>query len=221
MTLPTTINDIEDLYRILEAYPQWREALRRQLLTPELLAMPDTLAQLSLKMDQLIAIVSELSQRVDENSRQISDLRVIAENHAARMGRMESDMGDLKARFTEARPERTVRDIAEDLKLQEVTIVDDQPLRQFADRLQLEPDVRRSFVRADLVFQARNAAGEPVWCSVEISWTAAPRDLERARRNAGLLQQATGQTAYAVVCGHRWDLYMDWAGVHWLDITKD
>ena len=61
MTLPTTINDIEDLYRILEACPQWREALRRQLLTPELLAMPDTLAQLSLKMDQLIAIVSELS----------------------------------------------------------------------------------------------------------------------------------------------------------------
>lgn len=213
MTTPTVINDIEDLYRILEAYPHWRAALRRQLLEPELLAMPETLAQLSVKVDQLI-------ETVTENSRQIAELTRVAQNHDARMNRMESDMGDIKAMFTEAKPERAARDIAEKLHLREIAIIDDIPLRQFADQLQLDPDTRLSFTRADLVFQARDAAGETVWCAVEISWTTAPRDLDRARRNAAFIQQATGQKAYAAACGHRHELYMNWTGVEWLDLSQ-
>lgn len=122
-------------------------------------------------------------------------------------------MNDIKNLSAKAKPERTARDIAEKLHLQEISIVDDIPLRQFADQLQLEPDTRLSFTRADLVFQAKDTTGDPVWCAVEISWTAAPRNLERAKRDAGFIQQATGQKAYAVVCGHRYEHYMDWTGV--------
>lgn len=243
------INDITDLFRALDENPQWREELRRRILTEELLAMPDQLAQLTVKVDQLVSTVAENSRQIaqlaettaensrlieensrqiaensrliEENSRQIADLKVIAQNHTLRMDRMENDMGDIKAMFTEARPERTARDIAEALQLHDLTIVDDQPLRQFADRLGLDPDTRRSFTRADLVFHAKDAAEATAWCAAEISWTVALRDLDRARRNADFIQQATGQKAYSVVCGHRYDLNLDWTDIIWIDLSKN
>ena len=277
MTQPTVINDITDLYHILEQQPHWREALRNQLLSAELLAMPEQLAQLTVKVDQLIETVAENSRQIAENSRQIAELRRLAadnsrqieensrqiaelrhltadnsrqieensrliaensllvaensreiaelrrvtENQTYRMNRMESDSRVLKGMFAEARPERTAREIADLLELTEVSITDQEALYRFAGQLGLPYNIRRSFTRADLVFQARDAAGSVNWYAVEISWTTAPRDLERARRNAGLLREATGLPAYAVVCGHRYEEGMDWDGVHWLDLSDD
>ncbi len=291
MTQPTVINDITDLYHILELQPHWREALRNQLLSAELLAMPEQLAQLTVKVDQLIETVAENSRQIAENSRQIAEnsrqiaelrhltadnsrqiernshlieensrgiaelrhltadnsrlieensrhiernshlieensqgiaeLRRVTENQTYRMNRMESDSGVLKGMFAEAHPERTAREIADLLELTEVSITNREVLYRFAGQLQLPYNVRRSFTRADLVFQARDAAGSVNWYAVEISWTTAPRDLERARRNAGLLQEATDTPAYAVVCGHRYEEGMDWNGVHWLDLSDD
>ncbi len=263
MTQPTVINDITDLYHILEQQPHWREALRNQLLSAELLAMPEQLAQLTVKVDQLIETVAENSRQIAENSRQIAELRRLAadnsrqieensrliaensrhiernshlieensqeitelrrvtENQTYRMNRMESDSGELKGMFAEARPERAAREIADLLELTEVSITDQEALYQFAGQLGLPYNIRRSFTRADLVFQAKDSSGSINWYAVEISWTTAPRDLERARRNAGLLQEATGMPAYAVVCGHRYEEGMDWNGVHWLDLSDD
>ena len=256
MTQPTVINDITDLYHILEQQPHWREALRNQLLSAELLAMPEQLAQLTVKVDQLIETVAENSRQIAENSRQIAELRHltaensrqieensrltaenslliaensreiaalrrITENQTYRMNRMESDSGELKGMFAEARPERTAREIADLLELTEVSITDQEALYRFAGQLGLPYNIRRSFTRADLVFQAKDSSGSINWYAAEISWTTAPRDLERARRNAGLLQEATGMPGYAVVCGHRYEEGLDWNGVHWLDLSDD
>ena len=277
MTQPTVINDITDLYHILELQPHWREALRNQLLSAELLAMPEQLAQLTVKVDQLIETVAENSRQIAENSRQIAELRRLAadnsrqieensrqiaelrhltadnsrqieensrliaensllvaensreiaelrrvtENQTYRMNRMESDSGELKGMLAEARPERTAREIADLLELTEVSITNREALYRFAGQLGLPYNIRRSFTRTDLVFQAKDSSGSVNWYAVEISWTTAPRDLERARRNAGLLQEATGMPAYAVVCGHRYEEGMDWNGVHWLDLSDD
>ena len=284
MTQPTVINDITDLYHILELQPHWREALRNQLLSAELLAMPEQLAQLTVKVDQLIETVAENSRQIAENSRQIAELRRLSadnsrqiernshlieensrgiaelrhltadnsrqieensrliaensllvaensreiaelrrvtENQTYRMNRMESDSGVLKGMFAEAHPERTAREIADLLELTEVSITNREVLYRFAGQLGLPYNIRRSFTRADLVFQAKDSSGSLNWYAVEISWTTAPRDLERARRNAGLLREATGLPAYAVVCGHRYEEGMDWNGVHWLDLSDD
>ena len=254
MTTPPAINDIQDLYNILETHPQWQEALRRQLLTTELLAMPEQLvqltantaensrqiAELSAKVDRLAETVAEnsrqiaqnsrqiaeLSTKVDrlaetvaENSRQIAELSQITRNQTTRMNRMESDMGDLKARFTETDLECLAQDLVDLLDLASIAIVSRATLIQFSRQLQLPVNTRRSFNRADLVCQARDSSGHTTWCAVEISWTVAPRDLERARRNADLLRQATGQPAHAFVAGHRYEEYMDWTNVQWIDLS--
>lgn len=221
MTTPTTISDIADLYRIIAEHPHWREALRNQLLGAEILAMPEILAQLAVKVDRLTEATAENSRQIAENSRQIAELRRISENQTLRMNRMESDIGDLKSMFTEAHPEETAREIADLMELSAIAVTSREVLRRIAEQLQLPYPTRRSFTRADLVFQAQDRHGIVHWYAAEISWTIAPRDLERARRNAQFLQEATGTPAQAVVCGYRYEDNMDWSGVHWLDLGDD
>ena len=63
-----------------------------------------------------------------------------------------------------------------------------------------EPSDLRSFQRADLVIEALDEA-ELVYLAVEISYTVDNHDVNRALRNAALLQQITSHRAQAVVAG--------------------
>ena len=78
---PTVINDIADLYRILDEQPQWKEAIRNLVLGAELLALPQRLDQLTEQIHELRETVSQLAQTAAENTRQLVELRqVTAEN---------------------------------------------------------------------------------------------------------------------------------------------
>lgn len=145
MTLPTAINDIEDLYHILEVYPQWREALRRQLLTTELIAMPETLAQLAPKIGQL-------AEQTADKSRQISEIRVVAENYTARMARLESDNSELKSLTAEARAADLSYIIAAWLDWEQPIQLNKAELTELVHNQGLTREVRASFIAADLVF---------------------------------------------------------------------
>ena len=286
---PTTINDIADLYRILEERPQWKEALRHQLLGPELLAIPQRLDQLLAGIHELRQTVSQLGQTVSqlvetavehtrqlvelreiavehtrqlaelretaaehtrqlaelretaaehtrqladlreiaaEHTRQLADLREIAAEHTrqltahtARMNRMESDMSELKGMQADYRPERTCSIIADELQLADPDPLLNAELIRFANRLDLDQATRRSFIRADLVFLAQDQDNAPRYSAVEISWTVGQRDIDRARRNAALIQQATGIPTLAVAAGHRYEERLDWTEVTWVQLT--
>ena len=216
MTLPTTINDIEDLYHILEVYPQWREALRRELLTAELVAMPETLAQLVPKIDRLAEQTADYSRLIAENSRQISELRVIAENYSARMARLESDNSELKSLTTEARAADLSYIIAAWLDWEQPIQLNKAELTELVRNQGLTREVRASFIAADLVFHARDDAGNDVYCAVEISWTVNQYDIDRAERNADLLKRLTGHPCRAAVCGERHEWNLNWGNVLWI-----
>ena len=258
MTLPTTINDIEDLYRILEAQPHWRESLRRLLLTAEILNMPQQLtqlaettaensrqiAQLSIKVDQLTETVTEnsrqiaenssqiaensrliaqlsikvdqLTETVAENSRQIAELRRVAENHTARMTRIEDDTSALKNMATEGNPAELSWIIAAELDWQHPALLDKADLTQLVHNYDLPKDVRTRFIRADLAFRAQDQEGADCYCATEISWTVNQWDIDRARRNAELLAQTTGYSVQAVAYGQRYERDLNWGQVLWV-----
>lgn len=276
MTLPTTINDIADLYHILEVNPSWREALRHQLLSAELLAMPEQLTQLAGKIDQLTDQVAEnsrqiadnarqiaensrliadnsrqinqLSEKVDrltetvadnsrqiaensrliadnslqiaENSRQIAELTRTSGNHTSRMTRIESDTATLKSRNLEREAESIAWAAAIALDWTQPVALSKAALAQLVHNRELTKGVRTSFVNADLIFQASDAAGNPAYCAVEISWTINQYDLDRARRNAELLQETTGGPAQAAVYGERYEWDLDWGQVLWLPLEQ-
>ncbi|WP_448576989.1 hypothetical protein [Thermomicrobium sp.] len=77
-----TVEDFQDLVRLLAQHPEWRSELRRLLLSEELLTVPERLA----RAEQLLAEsvrrdeersrqVAELIEAVRENTRQIAELR--------------------------------------------------------------------------------------------------------------------------------------------------
>ena len=65
MTLPTAVNDIADLSRILQENPEWREHFRALLLTPEILELPASLAALTVEVREFIAEQREINARAD------------------------------------------------------------------------------------------------------------------------------------------------------------
>ena len=65
MTLPTAVNDIADLSRILQENPEWREHFRALLLTPEILELPATVAALTVEVREFIAEQREINARAD------------------------------------------------------------------------------------------------------------------------------------------------------------
>ena len=62
----TTINNIEDLVRVLDDNPEWLEALRARLLSRELLELPDRFAQFSAEMSQLRAEVNRFVEEMNQ-----------------------------------------------------------------------------------------------------------------------------------------------------------
>ena len=306
MTSSPTINNIVDLYRIIDEQPEWAEALRSRLLGAELLAMPRQLAQLTAETRDLRAIteklaetaaehtvqlaqltaetrdlraiteklaetaaehtrqltehtrqltehtrqmaelttqvkehtvqmaeqsrqmvelttqvkehtvqLTELTTQVKEHTVQLTELRRISANHTARMDRIGDDTSNLRGMVAEIQAEKTVVAIAADFDLRDPVLVSQTELLKMALQLGLDPDTRKSFVRADIVFQARDETGNALYAAVEVSWTADWRDTGRARRNAALLEQATGYPAWSIVAGNRWVNDLDWTGIRW------
>ena len=304
---PTVVNDIADLYRILDEQPQWKEALRYQLLGPELLAGPERLDELTAGIRELRQTVSqlaetaaantrqcvelretaadhtrqlaeqtrqfvelretvsqlaetaadhtrqfvelretvsqmaetaaehtrqiaelretadaqtrqfvELRETAAENTRQIVELRRITTNQTTRMNRMENDMSGVKGMKFEYRIERTCVIVANALELANPEMIPTAELLRFANQLGLEASTKDSFIQADLVFLGQDQEDAPRYAAVEISWTVGQWDIDRARRNAALIEQATGIPALAGAAGTRCEEQLDWSEVAWV-----
>ena len=84
----TTLNDIEDLARILETQPHWVSTLRTRLLSEELLALPQTVAQLA-------ATVRELTETVQQSQRGQAELTVSVQELQAGQERLNASQSEL------------------------------------------------------------------------------------------------------------------------------
>ena len=175
--MTTPINTFEDILDAMERDPALRDALRRHILTDELLQMP-------LRLEQFI------TEQKDFNS-----------NTLARLDRMEGDSGTLKGHWARNTAVSDAAGIAHDMGLEFVRTLTPSDLMELAGD-QLEQDTGRSFRRADLVIEAiKDGATE--YAALEVSYTADQRDSGRAIRNAGLLTRFTGRKATAGVASVR------------------
>src|SRR5262245_55998310 len=82
--MPFTVEEFRDLVRILEERPEWRNELRRLILTDQLLALPEQLAELRVHTEQ----------RFQALAAQMADLIQIVQTFA-------TDLGTLKGRSLE------------------------------------------------------------------------------------------------------------------------
>ena len=132
---------------------------------------------------------------------------------------MELDTSDINGLMADFQPEKTSFTIALELDLEPPIVpVPMTDLMDIARQLGLDRATRISFVRADLVFTAQDENGQTLYCAVEIPRTVNQRDIDRARRNAGLLQQARNRPARAIVCSSRYENNLDWEKVDWIEL---
>jgi len=66
-----TVEDFEDMLRILERNPEWQERMRRAILSRELLELPE----------RLLALVQQLIESDARNSAQIAELTRTVQRH--------------------------------------------------------------------------------------------------------------------------------------------
>ena len=98
MTQPAQviINDIADLYRLLDQSPQWEEAIRNRLLGERLLSVPDRLDQQTQELRELREITANLAETAAENTRQLVELRATAEEHTRQLTELTAQVKELR-----------------------------------------------------------------------------------------------------------------------------
>ena len=195
MSTSTTMSPAERA-RFLQALqddPEFRADVRNQLLSRELLELPERFAQFA---EYVNAFITYVNAFIDEqkafNARQEAFNR-----------RTDVSIGILKGNAAR----RLVRDHAEtildQLRLDFVQIVARNDLIRMARQSGLADEVeagqRRSFYAADLVLEGFDVDGNTRYVAAEASFTADRRDTDRARRNARFLTRCTGQPALPII----------------------
>ena len=175
----TTINKEDDFLEALRNNPQWRDAVRTQILGEDLLQLP-------VKFDAFV-----------------EEHRTTHINTDARLDRMEGNFGAIKGDFARTRTVQDARNIAHDMGLEFVQTLSATDLSEMAGNA-LPRDMGRSFRNADLVIEATDGA-DTRYIAMEVSFTADRRDCDRAVRNAGLITRFTGKAARAAVASVRND----------------
>ena len=213
-----TINTLQDLNQALRDNPEWREEIRRTLLSAELLALPDTQASLAAEVREFVAATNrrfstiewdivEIRKIIEELRRDIRAIHGITQ-------RQQRDFQNFRGQFAE----NTTRKKAPSITMavgnaigkrlinkRVLTQADLSAFTQNADASRIPYNHIISFQEADLIIEAYNLQDRDDTCfiAVEASYTCAQDDTDRALRHAAILRGFTGKPVYPVVSGVR------------------
>ena len=87
---PNTVNTIEDIIRILRENPEAREAVRREILTDEILELPGMVAELVTLQKQMLERQDRQDARLDKQDARLDKQDARLDKQDARLDRMET-----------------------------------------------------------------------------------------------------------------------------------
>lgn len=205
----------------LDTSPKFRDEVRRRVLSAELIAMPENLAETSVQLAKLSkefsafaseqrTINTELRTDVAELRTDVAELKEGQAEIKNTLKRIETDVGELKGNAAYWIALSRYDEILEDLNLECVRLLERKDLTKMVRGFganKFEWDDRRSFYRADLVMEATEVQDPDTtrYVAVEALYTGDHRDTSRAIRNAEMLKRCTGHEASAVVASVRND----------------
>ncbi len=220
----TTAPTIDDIIRIMREQPEARDALRRELLTDELLELPELFATLTKRVDGIAVRLDTLTERVDRLTERLDRLTERLDKLTERLDKltehiteMDSKLGQLLGDRLERRAAfRLPPRLSQRLGLRrtravypvavpptsESSFIDSVEEAAESGLITEEQEMRLRLT--DLVFHARRKTdGARVWFAVEVSGAVGARDIDRASKSAAALGTVFGEHAEAVVMGHR------------------
>ena len=183
--------------------PEARDAIRREILTDELLELPEQFAKLTEHVDDIAVRLDQLTGRVDKLTEHITEMD-------SKLGQLLGDRLERRAayrlpprlsqRFGLRRP-RAVYPVAVP-PTSESSFIDSVEEAAESGLITEEQETRLRLT--DLVFHAqRKTDGTKVWFAAEVSGAIGARDIDRASKSAAVLQSVFGDHVAAVVMGHR------------------
>ena len=237
----TIINSQEDFLRALSENPEWRAAVRDQILGDELRELP---AHLKAFIEQMNSFVSRVEsfiaaqEQFNAEQRQFnaeqrqfnaemrdfrSDQIQFNDRMEIRMDRVNDDVGRLKGYYSRSVVTEDARGITRDMGFNYVRTLTKDDLREMAEDSGLPVSERKSFREADLVIEATDGSSV-LYIALEISFTSDSRDTDRALRNARLLTQFTGCAAHPAIASVRNDravqALIDSGEVYWHGVSE-
>ena len=210
------VRSLRDILTALERHPEWRSALRQQLLGEELLELPalfakfagETTRRLDLLTEELAAFKASTTRRLDGLAADVGTLKSDVGTLKNDMGdvktaitKLTNDVGTLKGAHAEANARARIALIADDLDLEHRRIVPTLELKHMArdGGADLQNDAIKSFLSSDIIAETTDGEGETTYLAVETSFTGDLHDADRARNHAGLVQRLTGKRCHAVI----------------------
>lgn len=209
----TTLQTTDDLLRAARENLEFREAFRREILTDDLINLPQRFetyaSETTRNITALTSNVAELTQNVAEMSRNIDAIRIShrAEHNALHLFRCNYAVD--AARNNRINIARLVADVLgiSRFRLRILTqeerddLLDDN--FEAIDQLAIEDNVSDTFPTGDIIAEIshRRSRDTIFYIAVEASYTVDADDVIRASDHAKILRGATGHEAFAIVSG--------------------
>ena len=185
-----TVNDIQDLLRLLREQPEWLGEVRRVVFTEELLALPRELAESQRRTDERFA---ELAEAIRQLTLRFEDAQ----------RRNDNQFADIRGKLLEIEYRNKVGAIFGG-RLRKPRVVDAGDVWDILRNRLDEAEIRR-IVDADLIVRGgllpAQDEGE-LWLVVEVSSVIDRNDVARAAERAALLRKAD-LLVVPVVAGQR------------------
>ena len=220
--MTTDINNIYDLLQLLDDRPDLAAELRQRILTPELLAMPQQLAELTSEVKDFIAEQRETNRRTDARLDRLEEIAARSEERQARLeeiaarseerhARLENRVSIMYGSVYEIECVRRFPSlIYNHFRLVNTTIHYGglyPPNQRFYNRLmdardqgKISEDDFVQLLSADcLAYSWDSERQQPCYLAAEISVTLDRSDIDRAQQRADALARATDAEARAVV----------------------
>ena len=224
------INNQQDILRALDTDPAFREAVRRHLLTDDLINLPEKFAAFATSQQafnqSVRADVQSVREDVQSVRADVQSVREDVQSVRADVQSIAADVGDLKGNVAGRAAWDRHDDILAQLDFTLVTMLSNADLNNLANRSDTTGIHRSdllSFYRADLVMEALDHDKNTHYVAMEASYTADARDTDRVTRNAGFLTRFTGQPAHAVIASRQNDYavqrLVENNTVHWFQLT--
>ena len=223
-----TVNDFRDLLEIIRTMPEWKEALRRELLGEEILSLPALIRDLLKVIEEMNKRLYRVEQDVEVLKADVEVLKADVEVLKADVGVLKADVEVLKAdvevlkadvgvlktdvatlkgdsleRKYRERPFVYFRRILRKPKLLSDSELDDLLSQAQADGVLNDAEVEE-ISRLDAVVRGRRISDDrAAYLAVEVSVTIDARDVARAVQRAKLLEKIPGVVALPVVAGEK------------------
>ena len=203
--MTTPINTFQDILDAMERNPELRDALRRHILTDDLLELPA-------QVKALTETVAALAETVNNLSENVKALTLDAKETKANMARMGGHLSNLMGTNYESTVARIADRLARrHLRVRNPAVVArakganaTPPLAvgdHAAEAGRISWDEADDLALSDVIIAGLAEEGEDIFVVAEISMTVQQRDRGNAARRADILQRATGTTTIPVTIG--------------------